>query len=186
MANRLWLLRHARVELAPGLCYGCSEVPAHDGHTQASARAAATQLPQGLPMWVSALGRAQQMADALQDLRPDLGAPRSDRRLNEMDFGQWELQAWDAIPRDAFDAWTADFAHHRFGGTESTQAVIDRVAAALADWRALGHAQGLWITHAGVIRALQYLRTHGSVPIRNARQWPTQAPAPGGLVCLEL
>jgi alpha-ribazole phosphatase len=126
------------------------------------------------------------MADDLCTLRPDLGPVRADPRLNEMDFGHWELQAWSAIPLAAFDAWMADFADHRFGGAESTQQVIDRVGAALGDLRSAGHAQAMWVTHAGVIRALQYIGTHGSARIRNARQWPAEAPAPGGLVCLEL
>jgi alpha-ribazole phosphatase len=183
---KLWLLRHARVDGVSGVCYGVSDLPADAGHTAQAAQVAAIALPQGLAVWVSALGRARQMADALQQRRPDLPVARPDARLNEMDFGAWELQTWDTIPRAAFDAWTADFAHHRFGGAESTQAVIDRVAQALAELRQSGTQEALWITHAGVIRALQYLRTHGIEPIRHARQWPMEAPAPGGLVCLEL
>lgn len=183
---QLWLLRHARVEAAPGLCYGASELPAAVGHTAEVAQMAAAVLPQGLPVWVSALGRAQQLAQALLHLRPDLAPARTEPRLNEMDFGCWELQTWESIPRSAFDAWTSDFADHRFGGVESTQAVIDRVADALAELRGAGPAQALWITHAGVIRALQYITTHGTARIRNARQWPIEAPAPGGLVCLSL
>lgn len=183
---KLWLLRHARVTLAPGLCYGCSDVPADAAHTIEAAAAAATQVPAGLPVWVSALGRAHQLATALGTLRPDLGVPRTDPRLNEMNFGEWERQPWNAIPRSAFDAWMADFAGHAFGGVESTQQVIDRVGAALGELQASALPQALWITHAGVIRAVQYLATHGSARIRNARQWPAEAPAPGGLVCLQL
>lgn len=182
----LWLLRHARVELAAGLCYGRSDVPADLAHTAEAAASAAALLPTGLPVWVSGLGRARQLAAALHSLRADLGTPRTDARLNEMDFGQWELQPWNAIPRCAFDAWMADFAGHAFGGVESTQQVIDRVAAALADLKASAAAQALWVTHAGVIRAVQYLATHGGARIRNARQWPAEAPSPGGMVCLQL
>lgn len=183
---KLWLLRHARVDLPAGLCYGQSDVPAHAAHTDEAARAAAAILPPGLPVWVSGLGRAGQLAEALCALRPDLGEPVTDVRLNEMDFGEWELTPWSAIPQAAFDHWMADFADHRFGGCESTQAVIDRVAAALADLRTTAAQEALWITHAGVIRAVQYLATHGRARIRNARQWPAEAPAPGGLVGLSL
>lgn len=182
----LWLLRHARVELAAGLCYGGSDVPADPVHTADASATAAALLPQGLPVWVSALGRARQLADALHALRPDLGTPRVDPRLNEMNFGQWELQAWSAIPRSAFDTWMADFAGHAFGGAESTQQVIDRVAAALGELKATAAPQAVWVTHAGVIRGVQYLATHGGARIRNACQWPAEAPAPGGMVCLQL
>src|SRR5690606_18470493 len=133
---KLWLLRHARVSLPPGLCYGASDVPADEVHTRMAARHWAQTLPAGLRLRVSALGRAGQLARALRALRPDLPEALVDARLNEMDFGRWEQQHWDAIPRAAFDDWMADFAHHRVGGGESTQTVIDRVAAALADERA--------------------------------------------------
>ncbi|MDP2093059.1 MAG: histidine phosphatase family protein [Hydrogenophaga sp.] len=181
---KLWLLRHAQVDLPAGLCYGASDVPAHAALTLQAAQAAAAVLPLGLPVWVSALGRAQALALALQQLRPDLGPPTTDLRLNEMDFGQWELQAWDAVPRSAFDDWLVDFAHHRFGGKESTQQVIDRVAQALQALRATQAREAVWVTHAGVIRAAQFVLAHGAGPIGSVDQWPRHAPAPGGHVCL--
>lgn len=185
----LWLLRHARVELADGLCYGASDVPAHPALTQEAASAAAALVPAGAPVWVSGLGRAQALAVALCQQRPDLGTPATDARLNEMDFGRWELQAWDAVPRSAFDAWMADFAHHRFGGAESTQQVIDRVAAALHDLRhqlsTTEATDAVWVTHAGVIRAVQFVLAHGAAPIGCVAQWPRDAPAPGGHLCVD-
>lgn len=181
---KLWLLRHARVDLAPGLCYGASDVPAQAEHTLEAAELLAPLLPQGVPLWVSGMGRARQLAEAVRQLRPDLARPHTDTRLNEMNFGRWELQRWDAIPRAAFDTWMADFARHRFGGAESTQEVIGRVAAALHDLRATDSQEAIWITHAGVIRAAQYLVVNGDEPIQTAGEWPTDAPDPGGHVCL--
>lgn len=178
---KLWLLRHAPVQLAPGLCYGASDVPADDALSRRAALVAAAILPRGLPVLVSGLGRARQLAAYLQSLRPDLSPMRVDARLNEMNFGCWELQPWAAVPPAEFDAWLADFANHRFGGVESTQQVIDRVAAVLADMQAsLGtNGQALWITHAGVIRAAQYIASCGSTLIPNADKWPRWSPAPG-------
>lgn len=177
---KLWLLRHARVTLEAGLCYGASDVPADPELTRQAAETAARLLPPAVPLWVSGLGRAQQLAQALCQLRPDLSPPAIDPRLNEMDFGRWELQRWDAIPRGAFDDWMADFAHHRFGGAESTQQIIERVADALDAQRATGAPQAVWVTHAGVIRAVEFIATHGRAPIRDAGQWPREAPPPGG------
>lgn len=183
---KLWLLRHARVTLEAGLCYGASDVPADLALTRAAAESAAARLPRGLPVCVSGLGRAQQLARELHDLRSDLGSAVTDPRLNEMNFGHWELQPWDAMPRAAFDAWMADFAHHRFGGAESTQQIIERVADALDDLRTQSVGEAVWVTHAGVIRAVQYIATHGRGPIRYASQWPREAPAPGGWMVLDL
>lgn len=183
---KLWLWRHARVNLEPGLCYGASDVPANEALTQAAAQMAAAKLPVGLPVWVSGLGRCQQLAHALRGLRPDLPEPCTDTRLNEMDFGHWELQPWDSIPRAAFDVWMADFAHHRFGGAESTQQLIDRVADALDALHQRELPEALWITHAGVIRALQYVVAHGRGPIEGVARWPKDAPDTGGHLCLRL
>jgi alpha-ribazole phosphatase len=186
---KLWLLRHAQVDLVEGLCYGASDVPAHAELTQVAAQAASVLVPVGVPVWVSALVRAQALAQVLKQLRPDLGTPIIDARLNEMDFGHWELKPWDAIPRSAYDDWMADFAHHRFGGAESTQQVINRVADALNDLRVSPYSEVVWVTHAGVIRAVKFLVDQGSVPvpvvIRSVDQWPRDAPVPGGHLCIE-
>ena len=62
---KLWLLRHARVQLPDGLCYGGSDVPADPDLTLDAARHWTARLPVGAIWRVSALGRAQQLADAL-------------------------------------------------------------------------------------------------------------------------
>jgi alpha-ribazole phosphatase len=183
---RLWLVRHARVQLAEGLCYGASDVPADPAHTQQVAEALAADLPERASVRVSGLKRARQMADAVRSQRPDLDEAQIDVRLNEMNFGQWERQRWDAIPRSAFDAWMADFPDHRFGGLESTQQVIARVAGALADTRAAGGEAAVWFTHAGVIRAVQFLLAHPGGCIAGVRQWPEHAPEPGGTMEVRL
>jgi alpha-ribazole phosphatase len=185
---RLWLLRHARVVLEPGLCYGASDVPADESLTTSAAQAIAPLLPAGLPVRVSDLGRAQQMHRDLLELRPDLGEARTDPRIREMDFGSWELQRWDAVPRPVFDLWMADFAHHRFGGAESVDQLIARVADAIDDTRAAvgGDGAALWITHAGVIRSVLYLAQHGRRPIAAATEWPKDAPDTGGWLALDL
>lgn len=177
---RLWLWRHAAVALPGGYCYGISDVPAQAEATREAAAALAAALPAGVPLAVSGLMRAQQLAAVAQRLRPALGAVRVDTRLNEFDFGRFELVRWDAIPAAAFEPWMTDFADHRFGGHDSTQALIGRVANALIDAHRTGLPEIAWITHAGVIRAAQYLRAHGPRRIAAASEWPREAPAPGG------
>ena len=184
---KLWLLRHAPVLLPPGLCYGASDVPADDAATRQAAQAAAACLPAGLPVWVSGLRRAQQLGHALLAQRPDLAPARVDFRLNEMNFGCWELQAWDAIPRAAIDDWVKDFAHHRFGGVESTQDVIGRVGQVIAGHHGALSADGqaVWITHAGVIRAATHIAAHGPQQLAKLELWPQDVIAPGSMQVIE-
>lgn len=185
---KLWLLRHAAVALPPGICYGATDVAADELATRAAAKSAAALLPMALPVRVSALRRARALAAQLEIVRPDLGPAAVDARLNEMNFGCWELQRWEDISRESIDAWAADFDAHRFGGVESTRCVISRVAAALDEFRATAGsgAEVLWITHAGVIGAVQHIARHGRRDVGSASQWPRSVTPCAGVLQLDI
>jgi alpha-ribazole phosphatase len=206
-ARRLWLVRHAQPIIASGICYGQLDVPAELEATQQAAKSFAISLAharknnaanlniESMLIYVSGLQRAQQLADelclALNGVN-DLSQVQlqTDFRLNEMDFGIWEAKAWSEIPKAAVDQWSADFAQHKFGGKESSQDVIDRVLAAYQatlEQAQISHSSDvIWITHAGVIRALNYLHKNGMHPITRAEQWPREAPGFGQWQCLDL
>lgn len=165
----LWLVRHAQPLVASGLCYGRLDVPVDAAATRAAAQALAAALPPGACMLSSPLQRCEQLAQEVRVLRPDV-ACSTDMRLAEMDFGTWEGQTWEALGAQALDAWTRDFAHHRPGGGESVNEVMQRVAEVL---EATGTAENdvVWITHAGVIRAAGLLLS-GQRHLQHAHQWP--------------
>ncbi|MFO6421581.1 histidine phosphatase family protein [Hylemonella sp. W303a] len=166
---KLWLVRHAPPLIASGVCYGASDVEADAERTADCAARLAAELPRGLRIHCSPLRRCTQLAQVLCTLRPDLHL-RQDARLREMDFGRWEGVRWDDIPRAAYDAWTAHFATERFGGHESANELLQRVAAARADVQAAGQ-DAVWVTHAGVLRAMTVLK-EGLTRLERADQWP--------------
>ena len=172
----LWLVRHARPLVAPGICYGSMDVEADADHTWECATQLAQQLPDDVQIWTSPQRRCRALCDALSALRPGLNV-REDARLREMDFGCWEGVAWEDIRRAALDAWTRDFLHERFGGAENVAQVLQRVASAWRDARSQP-SPVLWITHAGVIRAATLIR-NGLPATVQARDWPQDAPAFG-------
>ena len=182
---QLWLVRHAEPLGGQGLCYGRLDLPADAAATEQAACSVLEALGTGGAgaLRSSPLQRARQLAQALA---PGLGLEvAEDPRLQEMDFGHWEGVPWPQVPKAAVDAWTEDFAHHAFGGGETTQQVLDRVWQALGDARA-GSGTQVWVTHAGVIRAVQHLLREGRPQIHSAAQWPRQAPAWGGWVVVDL
>lgn len=140
------LIRHSRPRIAEGLCYGQLDVPAED--VAATAATLHAQLPPGLPVFSSPLRRCRALAEALHP------APRFDPRLMEMHFGEWEGQAWSAIPRAALDAWAADLLHYAPPGGESVAALQARCVASLDALAAEGLGACAIVTHAGVIRAV--------------------------------
>ncbi|MGX4644419.1 histidine phosphatase family protein [Massilia sp. SYSU DXS3249] len=152
---RLLLVRHPRPAIDAGLCYGSTDVAAAPGEILRVCEALRTGgLPPALPTWSSPLSRCADLARAIAP--PDL---QFDTRLAEMDFGDWEMRSWDAIPRGEVDTWAADLLHYRPGGGECVLHVARRVSAFLGDLYATGHPEALVICHAGTIRLLRALWT---------------------------
>lgn len=140
----LHLIRHPKPQVAPGICYGQLEISAKNDKAEIEHLQAA--LPAGLPLWSSPAQRCRILAEALHP------QPVFDERLREMNFGQWEGRAWDAIPRDELDAWAADVVDFAPPGGESARQVLARSLQFLAD---LSVPEAVLVTHAGVIRVLQ-------------------------------
>ncbi|MBW8901140.1 MAG: histidine phosphatase family protein [Massilia sp.] len=163
----LYLVRHPQPDVAPGLCYGASDVAVPDAElARVHAALAAQGLPGGLPVYSSPLPRCALLAERLAPGRVIL-----DARLAEMDFGEWELRPWSAIPRGDVDAWTADLLHYRPGGAENVLDVARRVRAFADD---LHMQSALIVCHAGTIRLLAAL--HGGEPLEQAALRAAQTP----------
>jgi alpha-ribazole phosphatase len=181
---KLWIVRHAKPLITSGVCYGALDVAADAQDTLQAARALAQTLPVRCRVSVSPLQRCKQLAHALSDIRNDL-IPRTDERLREMDFGTWEGVAWDAIPLAAMQAWTDDFGTHRFGDVESANEVLARVADLWHAARQHSDENQVWITHAGVARAV-HLLAQGIQSVDSASQWPKDALGYGEWWCVDM
>ncbi|MDM0103832.1 histidine phosphatase family protein [Variovorax sp. J22R24] len=180
---KLLLVRHAQTTAEEGQCYGRTDVPVLPEVTLAVAERVAPMLPLDVAMACSPLMRCSELARALSVLRPDL-SPRPDPRIAEMDMGAWEGGPWTAIDRAEFETWTREFADTPAGRIgESTRQFMRRVGEAFDDWHA-GGRDAIWITHAGVIRAVWLLRD-GTRCVDHADQWPSQPIAFGECVTIE-
>ena len=196
---RWYVLRHAQPLIAKGICYGQLDVPADAAFTQTAAAAFAAHFvsehashrgkngePAAVRLQCSPLQRCQQLAQALQPLLMAHGVAQhdTDAALTEIDFGAWEGRPWTSIAMAEWDAWQADFAHYRPGGGESVAHFVQRVQAAAqhtARWL-VQHpgAVAVWVTHAGIMRALYWLQRHGRVPPASAAEWPLDGACPCG------
>ena len=171
--STLWLLRHAPVEAPAGLCYGRTDLSCTTEATHEVSAQIAPLLPADIVIHTSPLQRCVALARAIADQQPALPTAALDPRLAEMDFGAWEGQPWDRIARADFDAWTADFADARAGiHGESTRLFMARVGEAWDAWRASGR-DALWVTHAGVMRAVTLLQQGVRCPA-SASHWPRE------------
>lgn len=147
---RLILVRHPQPLVAAGVCYGSTDLEVAPGELERTLAALAPQLPAGLPVYSSPLRRCAGLAAGLSN------TPIFDARLVEMHFGDWEMRAWDDIPRAGIDAWAADMVNYQPGGGENVLRMAARIAAFHVDLqRRLGEdGEAIAICHAGSMRLL--------------------------------
>ena len=147
----LYVIRHTRVGIAPGICYGQTDVALADSF-EVERDEVRNKLPQSqaFRVYSSPLSRCRRLAESLGS-----DEIRFDVRLLELNFGDWEMQKWDEIGLGALNAWSEDAAFTRCPNGES---FLDQYHRTVAFWNELMAAPddrpALIITHSGVIRAL--------------------------------
>jgi len=141
----LFLIRHPRPDVAPGLCYGRSDVGLAVP-PEADARRLAALLPGGCAIHSSPLQRALRLAEAL-------GPTRIDTRLAEIDFGEWEMQPYDGL-RAQLDAWAADPLGFRPPGGETAAEMAGRAQAACTEILRQASGPVAIVAHGGPLRAI--------------------------------
>ncbi len=153
--RRLFLIRHPRPAVAPGLCYGRADIglarPAEE-----EADRLRRLLPANAALFSSPLRRCRLLAEALC---PDA---RFDDRLREMDFGDWELQPWSQIDRGFLDAWARDPLTFTPPGGENAQDLRARVTAFFDDVKRQRRREVIVLAHGGVLRAAASVLTGAS------------------------
>lgn len=145
------LLRHPRPRVAPGLCYGRTDL-AEGPTASAEIAAALKRAPPAAAVLASPALRCRRLAERLA--ARDAVALALDDRLLELDFGRWEGRPWDAIDRAESDPWAADPWRVAPPGGETFAALHARVAAVLAE----APPGAALVTHAGPIRAARMIR----------------------------
>lgn len=145
----MYLIRHDQVGLE-GLCYGQSDIDSIVDY-QKSALKIKPYIPTDLKyVYTSPLRRCAMLAECLF---PSTSI-RSEADIMEVNFGQWEQQAWSHIPRDQIDIWARTPTHFQFPEGEHLYAFYQRVA---DFWSTIADDQEdiCLVTHAGVIRVLK-------------------------------
>lgn len=173
----LHLIRHTKVNVEPGVCYGQKDVELLE--TYPEELLAVKEQIKDLKFdahYSSPLSRAKILATDLFD-----DAVTIDDRLMELNFGDWEGKAWDEIKDPFLDKWMEDFVNKKCSNGESFVMLHERVVQFLEDLKKLGHKHIAIVTHGGVIRTLQAI--HKNIELKEAFN---EAPAAfGELVQLE-
>lgn len=154
---KLYVIRHTKVDVEPGICYGQSDVG-----LVASFQAEKAEVIKSIAgntfdkVWSSPLQRCKKLAD---EIFPDDQIVQ-DSRLMELDFGDWELKNWDEVySTEEGKKWMENYQHLPTLNGELYPEMKQRVESFLIDLRRMEYKQVAVVTHAGVIRILKSIIT---------------------------
>ena len=144
----LAVIRHTRLAIDSGRCYGQSEVTLSDSFDSELARLSnKLSAPHG-QVYSSPAERCSHLAQRFSD------SIETDGRLLEYNFGDWEMMRWDDIDAAELDPWMQDFVSLSPPNGESLVQMYARVAEFMNQLRERDHQRCLIVTHAGVIRCI--------------------------------
>ncbi|MDG4652299.1 alpha-ribazole phosphatase [Chryseobacterium arthrosphaerae] len=152
------LIRHTAVENPENLCYGFAEMPLKKNYKEDFEQ---LSLDHDFDLVISSpLQRCRLLADHFKF------GYKTDERLREMNFGNWEMKKWTDIPEHEINPWYQDFINVKATKGENLLEMQTRV---LSFWNELILRKEinkvLLITHAGVIRLI--IQTVLQFPLEN-------------------
>lgn len=148
---KLTFIRHTSVDVLKGTCYGQTDVPLRDTFLQEAAEVSSRLRGQTFDkVYTSPLSRCTRLADQC-----GFKEAERDKRLLELDFGNWEMQRFDDIKDPHLQVWYDDFLHVRASGGESFDDLRCRVSSFLNELCLKPYRHVAIFTHGGVIICAQ-------------------------------
>ena len=147
----IYLVRHTTPKIAKGICYGQADIPLLDSFPSELKKVQALlslDEPHTAKVFTSPLKRCLQLTKTL------FSEYTEDSRLKELNFGNWELQPWNAIDKKDLDVWMSSFVNTAPPNGESYLDLAKRSLEVLEEITSKSYKKVIIITHAGVIRAL--------------------------------
>lgn len=175
---KVYLVRHTSVDVAPGTCYGQTDVPLRASFQEEAEACKKALQDTGMHfsrIYTSPLSRCTRLAAYC-------GFPGAERdeRLKEMNMGEWEMQRFEEITDPRIQEWYDDYLRVRTTGGESFMDVLARVSD-FFDHLDRTSGPALVFAHGGVLVAAQVYA--GKVKLEDAMK---ALPPYGGMVEIDL
>ncbi|TDS53825.1 histidine phosphatase family protein [Myroides indicus] len=160
----VYVIRHTPVDAPKGICYGQTDLSLLDTYREDLA-VVKQQIPADINCIItSPLQRCTLLA---KEFNP---SSATDKRLMEMNFGDWEMEFWNNINAEQLKIWMSNIENICAPNGENLTQVYSRAASFLEDLRNKNYSKVLIITHAGIIRCFwTYLL---QIPLQNTFKIP--------------
>ena len=152
---KIYFIRHTTVDVPKGMCYGQTDVPLKESFEE-EARAVFEQIKQVTfdAVFTSPLTRCLKLANYCGFSNAII-----DSRLQELNFGAWEMKFWDKIEDPHLQAWYKNYLTLSATGGESFNDLYKRFCDFI---ETLPHSmqQVAVFTHGGIINCARvYTKT---------------------------
>lgn len=145
----IYLVRHTTPNIDKGICYGQSDIGITNSfHTEVKKIHQQIPLHEISKVYSSPLQRCKLLAKTFNT------EILFDDRLKELNFGDWELQPWDAIHSRELNPWMKDFVNVKVPNGESYVELQQRILDFYTTLDVSLSEKVVIISHAGPIRAL--------------------------------
>ena len=145
-------IRHTSVDVAPGVCYGQTDVPLKPTFEEEAA-VTAENLKVYIPfdyVYTSPLTRCVRLATYCG--YPDA---ERDKRLMEINFGSWEMKSFELNDDSRLQEWYADYLNVAATGGESFAMHYERVSRFLDELKKKPYHRVAIFAHGGVLICAQ-------------------------------
>lgn len=144
----IYLVRHTTPKIEKGVCYGQSDIDLVDSYAEEISKIKAAINTVNPEIYSSPLKRCTILAKSFNE------NIILDNRLKEVNFGDWELKAWDDIDAKDLNVWMADFVFETPPNGESYIALSKRANESFNSISNQSASNKIIVAHAGVIRAI--------------------------------
>ena len=160
----IFLIRHTTPDVPKGTCYGATDLGVVETFPEEAAAITSILPPihQDAIIVSSPLIRCKKLADTL--FSPERVIVEAN--LKEMSFGDWELQLWKEIDKEAMKAWFPNFVEKSPPNGESFQEVYDRATLVYTTYLQKSTPQVFLVAHSAIIRGI--LSHINQTPLKDA------------------
>lgn len=147
---QLYLIRHTKVTIEPGICYGQSDVALAETFRKET-KIIQKQIS-GIKfdkIYSSPLSRCKKLSEHLFG-----SGIKYDDRLMELNFGDWELQKWNELKNPTVDEWMNDFVNVACPNGESFNGMYQRIKSFLIEIKDQQSNNVAIISHGGTMRCI--------------------------------
>ncbi len=152
----IYLIRHTTPQIEKGICYGQTDLDVTDSFIEevGTIKTKLGKLNKDIIIYSSPLQRCLKLAEKLSNKLPVI-----EKRLMELNFGHWEMQAWDDINKTELNLWMDDFVNVACPNGESYKSLYERTSEFINELKEKNTKKAIIVSHGGAIRAiLSYIK----------------------------